>query len=78
MPNQFAKLYTFENSQVLLTTEVNEIEEEYYTVVRTDLEGVSFSAKNGFVDEKSLNDYFDSYTEDNAKKFIELAIEAVL
>ena len=69
---KFAKLIELkEEEQVLLTIDFSDEDDVYEVSIRTDVNGMSASAKLGFKEEQKAKDMMKSYAPEDAKKFRE-------
>lgn len=73
MKNKFAKLFEFEENQVLVTKHDEEREENEFKVIQTThCEGLEIAMAVGFDDEAKRDAYFEKYEEKIAIEFLDL------
>lgn len=67
--NKFAKLFEFDNHQVLAFITYISDDDEYQLVLRTDLDGIEGQIKMSFKSEGNCEDAFNKFNKDNAIEF---------
>lgn len=73
MKNKFAKLFEFEENQVLVTKHDEEVAENEFKVIQTTYcELGHFDLAVGFDDEEKRDLYFDEYGEGIAIEFLDI------
>lgn len=72
MKTIFSKIIELTEYQVLITKEFSHDDDAYTVKQTTEIDGVGMSLDIGFDDEIKRNEYFDSYSEENANAFIEM------
>lgn len=67
--NKFAKLFEFDNHQVLAFITYISDDDEYQLVLRTDLDGIEGQIKMSFKSEDNCEDAFNNLNESTATEF---------
>lgn len=68
--DKFARLFELENHQVLLMKDYDYEEETFYVSQITWIDNISYSMKLGMKNEESRDKYFDKYSEEEAKRYL--------
>lgn len=78
MKNKFAKLFEFEDNQVLVTKHDEEGEENEFKVIQTThCEGLQIDMAVGFDDEEKRDNYFEKYEKSRAIGFLDLVNDMI-